>query len=369
MAYAYDAASVWQQLSNLFFLSSGVFNDLLVIRMVLLWAYLFLFLSGLMGFPTWENSFNWSGGVSVDTIVWCCLNIFIQASGVIRIYYDERRIELPEELAMLWRYIYRHSGLSKNKFHSLICPTLRVLTFEAGEAIPTDGMFYILRDGVVGGEVVHQTTLAREDVRLFSGEMFPLKHMHIDYMPRDNVFTRSIFEPVAVTRATLYGIPRTTLKDLSNDHQTKDAWMALLIASLAEIAERPGKKERRSDVSNGDGDAEAVAGDDTTAGRRNPLFLPLHPSEEPDPLMAGSTRALSRPLAHLWKYMKFSFYVPWPIGTWPIGLRQSLYPPKDPKAEKTLQQLSVRELAMSSLRLNVNGGPTVAADEAIVPPV
>ena len=71
----------------------------------------------------------------------------------------------------------------------------------------------------------------------------------------------------------------------------------------------------------------------------DPLFDKLAPSEQPDPLLAGSSRALSRPISHLFKYLQLSGYVPWPIGSWPVGLRHALRPPADPKiVSKTLKE-------------------------------
>jgi hypothetical protein len=110
--------------------------------------------------------------------------------------------------------------------------------------------------------------------------------------------------------------------------------MALLIASLAEIAERPYKRKNWMEVIHGSA-SESMA-DDLANSNRNPLFLPLTPSEEPDPLLAGSTKALLRPLAHLWKYCKVSIYIPWPFHAWPIGLRHNLRPPTDPDSDTLL---------------------------------
>jgi hypothetical protein len=364
MVYILEPSSIWQQISFFFFFSSGVFNDLLVLRVALTVAYTLLLLSGIMGFPSWSNSFKWSGNISVDTIVWSALNVFLHGTGVIRIYYDERGVDLTDDQAMLWRYIYRHSGLSKAQFLGLICPSLHVLKFAKGQVLPTDGMFYIIRDGVVDAEVAHTTSGVNHNFRMYSGEMFPLQHMYIDYMPQQNVFIRTTFKPIAATAVTVYGVPKQTLKDLSKNHETKDAWMGLLIASLAEIAERPYARQNWMDILSG-GETVAVS-EDRLASQRSPLFNPLQPSEEPEPLLAGSTKALSRPFAHLWKYCKLSVYIPWPFGAWPIGLRHSLHPPTDPDAEKLWERIARWESA--SLRHVVESGRSTQSVDRIVPP-
>ena len=92
------------QLMNFFFLSSGLFNDLLIIRICLTLAYTFLLLSGLLGLPSWAL---WTTGrIAPDVIVWAIINIVaIHESEVLRMYYDERPIRFEkEEHEMLWRF-------------------------------------------------------------------------------------------------------------------------------------------------------------------------------------------------------------------------------------------------------------------------
>jgi hypothetical protein len=108
--------------------------------------------------------------------------------------------------------------------------------------------------------------------------------------------------------------------------------MALLIATMAVIAERPfytdqDLTEFLRNVSNVD-----------LVSKRNRLFDPLEPSEEPDLLQAGSSKVLRRPLGHLWESCTLSFYVPWPMGRWPVGLRHKLSPPTDPNAKTAIEK-------------------------------
>jgi hypothetical protein len=195
MVYFIAPGSIWAQLSNVFFLSSGIFTDLLVIRMSLTFAYTFLLICGILGLPSWEDSFSgWNGKIAVDIIIWSIVNIVVvHGSGVVRLYYDERRIEsLTNDQEKLWRYIYRHSGLSKGRFKHLVVPTLKLLTFEEGESIHIVDNFYIILDGMVKADVAHLETMdVTHKIKMFSGEMFPLIHMYLNYMPRENFFGRS----------------------------------------------------------------------------------------------------------------------------------------------------------------------------------
>ena len=123
--------------------------------------------------------------------------------------------------------------------------------------------------------------------------------------------------------------------------------MALLIATLAEIAERPYKRQsllsgdfKDSANDRNEGDSGVVDDDDIRLRVSNPLFEPLEPSEEPGRLVAGSNYAYRYPFQHLFYYIKASFFVPWPIGSWPVGLRHRMLPPHDPKCQDRLSWLS-----------------------------
>jgi hypothetical protein len=63
----------------------------------------------------------------------------------------------------------------------------------------------------------------------------------------------------------------------------------------------------------------------------HPLFGPLDPSEEPDPLAAGGGGGLSKPFQHIARYLKLSVHMPWPWGDTAVGLRHHLPPPTEPK--------------------------------------
>jgi hypothetical protein len=154
----------------------------------------------------------------------------------------------------------------------------------------------------------------------------------MDYMPQLNVFIHTWMTPIAATDVKMYCIPSKHLKEFSNNHQARDAWMALLIATLAIIAERP----YHNDI-----DPFAFVEDEENTvhiSKRSSLFDPLAASEEPNPLLAGSTHVLERPFKHLWESCKLSVFVPWPMGSWPVGMRHVLPPPTDPKAASAIMR-------------------------------
>jgi len=207
-------------------------------------------------------------------------------------YYDERQINLEtDEQEMLWRYIYRHSGLSKARFRSLILPTSELVTFKEGEHIPCTEHFYIILDGLVKTDVIHdEVPNVKHKIKMTSGEMFPLVHMYLNYMPRESFFNRSAMKTTAASKTVrAFAIPVDGLKDISVNPDARDAWTAILIVSLAEIAERPYVDAAAGNVSNKD-NSNSKDNDNLLANIINPLFNPLHPSEEPVPLLKHGSR-------------------------------------------------------------------------------
>jgi hypothetical protein len=153
--------------------------------------------------------------------------------------------------------------------------------------------------------------------------------------------------PVAATDVAMYCIPAKMLKELSKNHQARDALMALLIATMVVIAERPYYNNQNP---------FAFVEDEANLAqmsKRNPSFDPLEASEKPNPLAAGSTHALGRALAHIWEYCKLSFFIPWPLGLWPVGLRHKLPPPTYPNAEA-----AIKRRTEDILRRSTYMGPT-----------
>jgi hypothetical protein len=185
-----QGGSIWQQLCNFFFLSSGFFNDLLVIRAALAVANTFLLVTGSLGHPSWANSFHPSGVIALDTICWAALNVLIHGLSVVRILYDERTIELTVEQEALWRFIYRHSGLSKAQFQTLLCPHVELVQFRKGDSIPVTGKFYIVLDGIVAAVANQVGTMKTHSMTIVSGEMFPLQYMYVIVSVRRRAISR-----------------------------------------------------------------------------------------------------------------------------------------------------------------------------------
>lgn len=331
MIIVMKAGGITIQLMNFFFLASGLFNDLLIIRICLTIAYLFLLISGLFGLPVWGESLSGgTGRIAPDVIVWSIVNIVvIHGSGVIRMYWDERKIKFEkEEQEMLWRFFYRHSGLSKAQFLDLIIPHLQLKTYRLGDPIPSTTNFNIVLDGSIMCDVTHVDHRDGQQVMLASGDMFPLIHIYKYFMPQKSFFHRSAIQNAVVGSATarVFSIPIHKLEEMAFQPNAKVAWTAMLIASLSEIAEREFNANQNTPDESRQKSVRRISVS-RHAGHTHPLFGALLPHEEPDPLQAGSGKGLVLPVRHALRYVWLSIYLPWPFGNWPVGLRHCLPAP------------------------------------------
>jgi len=149
-------------------------------------------------------------------------------------------------------------------------------------------------------------------------------------MSHENVFMNTWVEPTAKRDSKLFCLPSHYLRQLAMHPKGRDTWMAMLVTSMAVIAERPvyeklgGKEFGKGRVSNQE-DLHPDYFD--LENHRSHLFDPLKAWETPDPLAAGSGQGCKHLFGHIWYYMKSSFERPWPCDNFPTGLRHQLLPP------------------------------------------
>ena len=102
------------------------------------------------------------------------------------------------------------------------------------------------------------------------------------------------------------------MKAIARNTLAKGIWQALLINQLSFIVESYSEQSpisRRSEA------------------KQDSIFEPLEPWEEPQSTLAGSGKALTHSLAHIFRYMKSSFSPPLPFKGHPTGIRQTQLPP------------------------------------------
>jgi hypothetical protein len=151
-------------------------------------------------------------------------------------------------------------------------------------------------------------------------------------MSMQNTFANTWIKPTPMVSTRMYCIDASFLEKLSKNMNAKETWLAVLTTIMAVTATTPYYDD--TDVA----DFVADHRNEYLVEERSPLFDELAPFEEPIALSAGSTKALKQPLSHLLNSYRLSFWVPWPLGIWPQGLRHRLPPPKDPGVKKSMMR-------------------------------
>lgn len=101
------------QLSNASFFLAAVFGDLLLLRFFLTMAYVFLFVSALLGQPRWP-SVSSTNNIFLDSVIWAALSGTLHMIALVRLLSDERRIKFKkDDEEQLWRFFYRRSGMGR----------------------------------------------------------------------------------------------------------------------------------------------------------------------------------------------------------------------------------------------------------------
>ena len=101
---------IFSFLAALSFTFSSLFSDILIIRVSLLFAYIFLLITGALGNPLWPGV-EGDGKISLETIVFAAINVVTHSTAIARLVYDERPIRFDgEDEERLWRFLYRRGG-------------------------------------------------------------------------------------------------------------------------------------------------------------------------------------------------------------------------------------------------------------------
>lgn len=307
--------SLWIQLASGFFFMSGVFEDLLLIRGFLVLAYSMLFINSILGSPLWPNLTGLDGSMAVDSLIWALLSLYVHGSSLWCLLLDERKVKMKDDEAALWRMFYRTGGLSQKLFHSIVACHLKIVEFDPGQEIPTKDDFYIIYHGQVKMEVFGLHDVVHKYNRMMvSGEMFDLNFLGL--FVEKTIFERTRIKMTSLTKTKLFRIHRDDMKTIANNTLAKGIWQALLINQLSFIVE---SFEERSPLSR------------AAEEKRDRIFEPLEPWEEPKSILAGSGKALRHTFAHIFHYMKSSFSPPLPFKGHPTGVRQTQLPPPPQK--------------------------------------
>jgi hypothetical protein len=110
----------FQQAASLCFTLAGFFSDILLIRIFLFLAYLWLLTSSSIGFPRWPG-YTPTGTYSIDGIVWSGINLIVHLAAILRLLWDERPIHFStDDEDQLARFLYRRGGFEAMEAQEVI---------------------------------------------------------------------------------------------------------------------------------------------------------------------------------------------------------------------------------------------------------
>ncbi|KAL7526937.1 hypothetical protein ACHAXR_004318 [Thalassiosira sp. AJA248-18] len=319
------AARILINIASAFFLASGCWGDLFIIRFFLTCAYATII------------AFYFSIGANIENYVWCFACLYLHGSSAVRILLDEGPVVLDEEKEQeaLWRFFYRRSGISRLLFKCYVATCFELIDAKEGTHLDTNQYFYIILDGAVDmkSTVAGQT----KENTLVSGQSFDIKHLRplamgrSAYNKQHQRMTPFINQEISATvsiDSKIFRCSSEQMRDLYSHRAAKDASQGLLIATLSDIAERqymtnppiPNDSMRFDMVDEENGQLlESVRS--TYISERSAIFAPLEDFEEPPSYLAGSGSfvGLRKHILHTFKVM---FLAPWPFMPWLPGLRQ-----------------------------------------------
>jgi hypothetical protein len=302
--------SFWMQIASLCFTLSGIHTDLLIIRFFLFLAYVMLFANAVLGSPLWPNTTN-PGYIPIDSLFWSIAGLYVHGSSMLCLILDELPVSLSEDESALWRLFYRTGGLSARLYKSIVSPYVEVVSFKAGEVIPTEDFFYILYKGHVDLQFFQGGDLKGERAAIHSGDMFDMKYLGM--FAEDHVFVNHTISCTSQSASVLFRFSRADMKKIAQHHLVKSVWQSLLVNNLSKILEKYLEDQKQA--------SNQHYYDDTDL-----IFRPLEDWEFPKSESAGSGTALKNPLRHFWISLRRQFSPPWPMGQHLSGIRQTALP-------------------------------------------
>lgn len=300
--------AVLSNIGSAFFLMSGLWTDLLLIRIFLSCAYIFLIA---IQFKV----------LNVNLIIWGFVTLYVQLSSVVRLILDEGPVQLDENEELLWRVFYRSSGLSRLLFKKHVSKYFQLVEVKPETKLDTEEYVGIILDGVVRAEItINRLTLP---IKLGSGEIFDLKHVRFfqripsiySSIRRKSSLTTETIAATTMVDSKIFMCKAQDMTQLSSKPNLKTAWMGLLICLLSDIGDRPFRSNNTVIIS----DEESPMS--TMNNERSAIFSPLEEWEKPPSHLWGSGNSLWVFHKHLFFNLKVTFQLPWPFMPWVSGIR------------------------------------------------
>ena len=218
-------------------------TDLLIVRLCLLNAYIFLMLNSLAGGPLWPHLTVPGKVFQLDGVFWATLNLFVHLSTVIRLLRDERQVSLTNDKLALWRMFYRTGGLSQVLFYETVAQHCTVVTVEEGTHLDLQTYFYILYKGTVqitlmehpkSNTAAHSRIISRRNA--WSGQLFDFRALGMvqELSKEQSNNTNASLQGVVVSTsgATLFQFRRADMPRIVQTPSSRLVWKELLTNRL-----------------------------------------------------------------------------------------------------------------------------------------
>lgn len=301
-------ARILNIISSVFFLAGGAWTDLLLIRTFLTCAYAFLF------------AFHFAIDQQfIEQYVFAIVSLYLHGSSAVRLLLDEGPVNLGDDKQeMLWRYFYRHSGVTKLLFKKHIGYRFEVKSFKENEPLDPENYFYIIINGSVRLNV--EMDGHKHLFLLRRGYACGAKHLHSCMTSPMLSIQRQKLEASALTECRLYCCTAQNMKEFTMCRAVKDASQGLLTAVLSDIAV---KHFFMIDAQGGmQDDIENQVLIQQENNEISQLFQPLQDFERPKPYLAGGASTAKDVLHHFLHLLRRQLLLPWPLTSWIPGVRQ-----------------------------------------------
>ncbi|EOD11837.1 hypothetical protein EMIHUDRAFT_437483 [Emiliania huxleyi CCMP1516] len=172
-------SGLWGQFSSLFYLLAGLYSDLLLVRFYLSLGYVLLIVNGLLGFPLWGDYVSDPQFIAIDTVIWSVVGLYVHFSSFLQLLYDERSVPLAETEDELWRFFFRHGGITRVLFARYVLRPGEIRTFSPGTLIndPTQSeRLHLIIRGHVRAHIEYEQGHRTFD--FYSGDLFEFRFLH-----------------------------------------------------------------------------------------------------------------------------------------------------------------------------------------------
>lgn len=257
----------------------------------------------------------------VEQYVIAFASLYLHGSAAVRLILDERPVSFDDdESEWLWRYFYRHSGVTPLLYQRHIGHRFRLQSFEANEALDPENYFYIALEGYA--RLVVEMDGIDHEFDMASGYSFPVKHLHSCMTSPMLSVQGQRLHAATVTECRLYVCSARDMREITDCPWVKDASQGLLTAVLSDISVNHFFRIKQQQQQPPPPRSITASEKENETSLISPLFHPLRDFERPKSHLAGGAQSFQDFMRQFLHIVKQSLLLPWPFSEWVPGLRQ-----------------------------------------------